>query len=159
MAAAGSPNALIVFLEFRRVNVGLGFAMAASACGASICAGGVASTKVHGSCGAAVLMGPSGFAAVLAGWITTEVGRQPYTVSPSAHRAIVSAIEPWRWGRPSRRSSCLLALFGAGTFYILRLMNHAPHPSEPDLPAAAPMRASGIMPAPAMEARDTLPTH
>ena len=28
----------------------------------------------------AVLMGPSGFVAVLAGWITTEVGRQPYTV-------------------------------------------------------------------------------
>ena len=25
-------------------------------------------------------MGPSGFVAVLAGWITTEVGRQPYTV-------------------------------------------------------------------------------
>jgi len=25
-------------------------------------------------------MGPSGFIAVLAGWITTEVGRQPYTV-------------------------------------------------------------------------------
>ncbi len=29
---------------------------------------------------AAVLMGPSGFVAVLAGWITTESGRQPYTV-------------------------------------------------------------------------------
>ena len=29
---------------------------------------------------AAVLMGPAGFVAVLAGWITTEVGRQPYTV-------------------------------------------------------------------------------
>ncbi|MAZ85073.1 MAG: cytochrome ubiquinol oxidase subunit I [Hoeflea sp.] len=28
----------------------------------------------------AVLMGPSGFVAVLAGWITTEVGRQPFTV-------------------------------------------------------------------------------
>ena len=28
----------------------------------------------------AVLMGPAGFVAVLAGWITTEVGRQPYTV-------------------------------------------------------------------------------
>src|SRR3546814_8401158 len=26
---------------------------------------------------AAVIMGPSGFIAVLAGWITTEVGRQP----------------------------------------------------------------------------------
>ena len=29
---------------------------------------------------AAILMGPSGFAAVLAGWMVTEVGRQPYTV-------------------------------------------------------------------------------
>ena len=28
----------------------------------------------------AVAMGPAGFVAVLAGWITTEVGRQPYTV-------------------------------------------------------------------------------
>ena len=28
----------------------------------------------------AVLMGPSGFVAFLAGWITTEVGRQPFTV-------------------------------------------------------------------------------
>src|SRR3546814_3683240 len=27
-----------------------------------------------------VLMAPSGFGAVLAGWITTEVGRQPWTV-------------------------------------------------------------------------------
>src|SRR3546814_13515921 len=30
---------------------------------------------------AAVLMGPSGFIAVIAGWVTTEVGRQPWTVS------------------------------------------------------------------------------
>src|SRR3546814_436720 len=29
---------------------------------------------------AAVLMGPSGFIAVIAGWLTTEVGRQPWTV-------------------------------------------------------------------------------
>src|SRR3546814_11897998 len=29
---------------------------------------------------AAVIMGPSGFIAVLAGWITTEVGRQPWTL-------------------------------------------------------------------------------
>ena len=37
----------------------------------------------------AVLMGPSGFVAVLAGWITTEVGRQPYTVyGLLAHRAV-----------------------------------------------------------------------
>ena len=29
---------------------------------------------------AAVAMGPSGFIAVLAGWVTTEVGRQPFTI-------------------------------------------------------------------------------
>ncbi len=29
---------------------------------------------------AALVMGPSGFVAVIAGWVTTEVGRQPYTV-------------------------------------------------------------------------------
>ena len=29
---------------------------------------------------AALVMGPSGFVAVLAGWITTEVGRQPYVI-------------------------------------------------------------------------------
>ena len=28
----------------------------------------------------AVLLGPAGFVAVIAGWVTTEVGRQPYTV-------------------------------------------------------------------------------
>jgi cytochrome d ubiquinol oxidase subunit I len=29
---------------------------------------------------AAVAMGPAGFVAVIAGWVTTEVGRQPYTI-------------------------------------------------------------------------------
>ena len=28
----------------------------------------------------AVAMGPAGFVAVIAGWVTTEVGRQPYTI-------------------------------------------------------------------------------
>ena len=28
----------------------------------------------------AIVMGPMGFVAMLAGWITTEVGRQPFTV-------------------------------------------------------------------------------
>ena len=28
----------------------------------------------------ALAMGPAGFVAVIAGWVTTEVGRQPYTV-------------------------------------------------------------------------------
>src|SRR3546814_11454948 len=49
----------------------------------------------------ALVMGPAGFVAVIAGWITTEVGRQPYVVynlprtedavSPLASPAVVAS--------------------------------------------------------------------
>ncbi len=110
---------------------------------------------------AAVLMGPAGFGAVLAGWITTEVGRQPWTVYGMLRTAdSVSPIDAAAVG-----SSLIgfivvyFALFGAGTFYILRLMNMPPHGGEPGLPADEPLRAGGIMPAPVMESRDAMPTH
>jgi cytochrome d ubiquinol oxidase subunit I len=109
---------------------------------------------------AAIVMGPSGFVAVLAGWITTEVGRQPWTVygllttAQSASRIDAAAV-----------GASLLAfivvyfiLFGAGTFYILRLMNAAPHSHENGLAPDEPIRAAGIVPAPAMAAKDALPT-
>jgi len=99
---------------------------------------------------AAVLMGPSGFIAVLAGWITTEVGRQPYTVYGLLTTAdSVSAIDS-----PAVGASLLafivvyFSLFGIGTYYILRLMSRAPSEHEPGLPAKEPIRAAGIMPSP-----------
>ena len=71
-------------------------------------------------------MGPSGFVAVLAGWITTEVGRQPYTVYGLLRTAdSVSPIDA-----PAVAASLVafivvyFAVFGAGIFYILRLMAH-----------------------------------
>jgi cytochrome bd ubiquinol oxidase subunit II len=82
---------------------------------------------------AALVMGPSGFIAVLAGWYTTEVGRQPYTVygllrtsdslSPSTRR---------RRRLAHRLHRRLLRVFGAGTFYILRLMGKSPIRPTPD---------------------------
>ena len=42
-----------------------------------------------------------------------------------------------------------VAVFGAGLFYILRLMSEPPRGAEGGLPHQ-PMRAAGIMPAPAM---------
>ncbi len=100
----------------------------------------------------AVLMGPSGFIAVLAGWITTEVGRQPYTVYGLLRTAqSVSAIDA-----PAVGISLLafvvvyFALFGAGTFYILQLMRTHPQPVEPGLPPSEPIRAAGIMPSPVL---------
>jgi cytochrome d ubiquinol oxidase subunit I len=101
---------------------------------------------------AAVLMGPSGFVAVIAGWITTEVGRQPYTVYGLLRTAqSVSAIDA-----PAVGASLLafilvyFSLFGAGTYYILRLMSRAPSEHEPGLAASEPIRAAGIMPSPVL---------
>ena len=109
---------------------------------------------------AAILMGPSGFAAVLAGWMVTEVGRQPYTVygllttadsaSPIAAAAVGSSLIAF--------VIVYFALFGSGTFYLLRLMNQPAHGHEGDLAPEQPIRAGGIMPGPVMAARDALPT-
>lgn len=101
---------------------------------------------------ALLLMGPSGFIAVIAGWITTEVGRQPYTVYGLLKTAqSVSAIDA-----PAVGASLVafivvyFALFSAGIFYILRLMNKPPQAHEPELPRSQPIRAAGIMPSPVL---------
>lgn len=104
----------------------------------------------------AVLMGPSGFVAVLAGWITTEVGRQPYTVfgllrtvdsvSPIAAAGVGASLIAF--------IIVYFTLFGAGLFYILRLMNAPPHRHEEGLEEGAPIRAGGIMPAPNLVGAD-----
>ncbi|MBO9724122.1 MAG: cytochrome ubiquinol oxidase subunit I [Novosphingobium sp.] len=98
----------------------------------------------------AVAMGPSGFVAVIAGWVTTEVGRQPYTVygylltakshSPLQASAVATSLLTF--------VIVYFIVFGSGTYYLLRLMAKAPAPHETE-PAATPQRAAGITPAPA----------
>src|SRR5687768_9227260 len=80
---------------------------------------------------AAVLMGPSGFAALLAGWFTTEIGRQPYTVYGLMTTAeSVSAIAAPAVGASLAAFVVVyFAIFGAGTFYIVRLMRRPPAPA------------------------------
>ena len=100
---------------------------------------------------AAFAMAPSGLIAVLAGWVTTEVGRQPFTVygllrtSQSAAPLDAAAVGA------SLVAFIVIyfAVFGAGTFYILRLMNKAPVYDEPSLKdiTEGPVRAAGISPA------------
>ncbi len=98
-------------------------------------------------------MGPSGFVAVLAGWITTEVGRQPWTVYGLLRTARLRLADR----RAPAVGASLIAfivvyfvVFGAGIFYILRLMNKPPERDEAEPAADEPIRAAGIMPAPAM---------
>ena len=75
-----------------------------------------------------VLMGPSGFVAVLAGWMVTEVGRQPWVVYGVLRtRDAVSPVIA------SQVATSLLAyvvvysiVFTAGALFILRLMAEGP---------------------------------
>jgi cytochrome d ubiquinol oxidase subunit I len=73
-------------------------------------------------------MGPAGLIAVLAGWITTEVGRQPWVVYGVLRTAdAVSRIE----APPVALSLALfvvayLFVFGVGIAYVLRLVRKGP---------------------------------
>lgn len=99
----------------------------------------------------ALLMGPSGFVAVIAGWVTTEVGRQPWTV----YGLLTTAESVSPIAAPAVATSLLafvvvyFAVFGVGTWYLLRLMHEVPHPREPgpELEERAPIRSAGITPA------------
>jgi cytochrome d ubiquinol oxidase subunit I len=98
---------------------------------------------------AALLMGPSGFVAVLAGWITTEVGRQPWVIQGLLRTADAAA----PLDAPAVGASLLafiivyFSVFGAGTLYIFRMMAKAPAPHESASPAVGPTRSAGITPA------------
>jgi cytochrome d ubiquinol oxidase subunit I len=99
----------------------------------------------------AVAMGPSGFVAVIAGWVTTEVGRQPYTIY--GHLLTAQSHSPLQ---ASAVATSLLAfvavyfiVFGAGTYYLLHLMAKPPLPHESE-PSSTPQRAAGITPAAAL---------
>ena len=102
---------------------------------------------------AALAMGPAGFVAVIAGWVTTEVGRQPYTV----YGLLRTAQSHSPLAAPAVATSLLAFVlvyffaFGAGTYYLLRLMAKPPERHEGE-PAHVPQRAAGITPAPAVGA-------
>ncbi len=142
------PPAEIVFWSFR-VMVALGLAMAAMGLwsGWKRLRGGLYDAPWLQR--AAVLMAPSGFAAVLAGWITTEVGRQPWTVY-GLLRTVDSAAPIDGAAIGASLISFIVvyfAVFGAGTFYLLRLMSHPPDAGVID--DIGPTRTAGLMPGPA----------
>ena len=103
---------------------------------------------------AAVLLAPAGFVAILAGWTTTEVGRQPFTV----YGLLTTAQSASPIGAPALGASLAafvvvyLTLFGAGLYYMLKLMNRPPEPHESGDLGAGPLHASGITPAQQLEA-------
>lgn len=96
---------------------------------------------------AAVAMGPSGFLAVLCGWITTEVGRQPFTVY-----GLLRTGESAAPLQADAVGASLLAfivvyflVFGSGTFYVMRLMSKRPK-DRIEIDEVGPTRTAGITP-------------
>jgi len=147
---ADQPPVGIVFWAFR-VMVGLGFAMAGLGLWSLI-------QRVRGKLyatpllhRAAVAMGPAGFVAVLAGWIVTEVGRQPFTIygllrtadsaSPLDAPAVGASLAAF--------AVTYFAVFGAGIWYLFKLMHKPPEAHESGLDGT-PTRSAGITPAAAV---------
>ena len=103
----------------------------------------------------ALAMGPAGFVAVVAGWFTTEVGRQPFTVygllrtaesaSPLAAPAVGSSLTAF--------VIVYFIVYAAGLTYLFRLMASPPHRGEQGPTADVPARAAGITPAAAVAAQ------
>jgi len=140
------PPVAIVFWSFR-IMVGLGFAMLGLGAWSLV-------RRMRGRLyediwlhRAAIAMGPMGFVAVLAGWVTTEVGRQPFTVygllrtsdslAPVAAPAVAASLIAF--------IVVYFFIFGAGTFYLLRMMNKPAGTVHIGL-KDGPIRTAGIVP-------------
>jgi cytochrome d ubiquinol oxidase subunit I len=153
------PPVAIVFWSFR-VMIMLGFAMLGLGVWSLYCRWRGSLYQNDWLHRLALAMGPAGFVAVLAGWITTEVGRQPYTVY--GHLLTADSISPI--SAPAVASSLIafiivyFLVFGAGTFYILRLMSRLPRDPMDDLDEG-PIRTAGITPAPHLARKQEFDHH
>ena len=144
------PYVPLVFFSFR-LMVGIGLLMLAVA----VCSGAL---RLRGRLYDArwflrlsLACLPIGFVAMLAGWVTTESGRQPWVVYGLMRTA--DAVTPALTGGAVATSLAAFAIvygliFPAGVYYMVRLVQRGPEPAapgrgEPVGRAARPLSASG----------------
>ncbi len=133
------PNSLVVFWTFR-VMVGLGLLMIALGVAAAWRRRKGTLYQPSWLLRFAVIMGPSGLLAILAGWYTTEIGRQPWVVynimrtadAVSPHSATQLGISLFLF------VVVYFLVFGAGTVYMLRLVRRGPQPFGETPPEGGP---------------------
>jgi cytochrome d ubiquinol oxidase subunit I len=131
------PNSPIVFWSFRTM-VGLGFLMIGLGLWSLwLRRGGRLFTSTR-FLRAALWMGPAGLLAVLAGWITTEVGRQPWVVYGLLRTA--DGVSP-HGALPLALTLALfvvsyLFVFGVGIAYVLRLVRQGPQHFDAGAPGS-----------------------
>jgi len=120
------PNATIVFFAFR-IMVGLGVAMIALGLWAAWARWRGTLYRSRPLLHSAVAMGTTGLIALLAGWYTTEIGRQPWLVQGLMRTA--DAVSPHEVGPLALTLGLFVvyfAVFGVGIRYMLRLMAKVP---------------------------------
>jgi cytochrome d ubiquinol oxidase subunit I len=153
-AVKDRPPVFVVFWAFR-VMVGLGIAMIGLGFWGVVLLlrGGPERSPLFLK--AAVAMGPSGFVAVVSGWIVAEVGRQPWVVYGVLRTR--DAVSPVGAGQVSASLLGFLIvyaiIFSVGVLYILRLMAEGPTPAlaadpEPPMKPRPPGYALGAAPQP-----------
>ncbi|WP_218831933.1 cytochrome ubiquinol oxidase subunit I [Bordetella genomosp. 10] len=126
------PDSTIVFWSFR-IMAGLGTLMLLLGVGGALLRRRQRLYESRWFLRFAVAMGPSGLIALLAGWVTTEVGRQPWVVYGLMRTA--QGIGPV--GVQQLGASLLLfvvvyfVVFGGGIYYLLKLLAKGPQPVAP----------------------------
>jgi cytochrome bd ubiquinol oxidase subunit I len=138
---ADRPPVLPVFFAFR-IMVGMGVLLIALGLTGALLwfRGALFTTRWY--LRAAIYSWPIGFVAILAGWITTETGRQPYVayglvrtehaLSPVGGATIAASLVAF--------VLVYLVVFSIGIYYIRRLVLGGPKPAPAPAPQALPNR-------------------
>ena len=123
------PPVKIPFYSFR-LMVGIGFAMLFVAMAALFLRWRKRLYDSNWFLLVCMAMTPTGFIAVLTGWFTAEVGRQPWVVYGQLRTADAVSPVPTASVATSLTTFFIvyLIIFGAGTYYMLRLIAAGPRP-------------------------------
>jgi cytochrome bd ubiquinol oxidase subunit I len=121
------PNSTVIFWTFR-VMVGIGFATIALALVGLLLRRGGRLYQHRWFLRAVLAMGPMGLVAILAGWFTTEIGRQPWIIYGVMRTA--DAVSPVSAAQLGLGLAVFVVVycfvFGAGTAYLLKIIAKGP---------------------------------
>ena len=151
---ADRPNATVVFWSFR-IMVGLGFLMIFLGLWAAWARWRGSLYRQRPLLHAALWMGPAGLVAIIAGWFTTEVGRQPWVVYGLMRTADgVSAHSAAQLGTSLALFVLVyIAVFGAGVVFMLRLMAQGPEGQGVETPGGPSQERQALRPLSAADDR------
>jgi len=127
---ADRPNSSVIFWTFR-LMAGLGMLMALLALLGLVLrpSGRLFENRLYQRF--VLLMGPTGLIALIAGWVTTEMGRQPWVVYGVMRT--VDAVSPISAQAVSLALMVFIVVyfvvFGTGIYYIFRLLLQGPSPT------------------------------